>query len=268
MKHSGRIFLWSVAICVFVSQSIFAVTQEETLEKRIQIDNQKALQLKNINGNIEINSWDRPEIEILAFKKAHGSSERKVKRLLQEIEITIDRSGETIIVETLLPHQKEESRGFFSALFNIGDYGTAVRFELKVPSQFDLKIASTNGNLEISGCQGQHDFSTTNGNISAKALKGEVDCQSTNGRIEAELLEFNNGASIDCKTTNGSIYLTLPADVRADVNAKTTNGSIDLAYPEKVIHDQSRNSIKASINGGGPLIWLKTTNGNINIASL
>jgi len=67
------------------------------------------------------------------------------------------------------------------------------------------------------------------------------------------------------KSTNGSIKLYLPADANVDIKAKTTNGSIKCELPIEREDYSSSKKLSGSINNGGPLVYLKTTNGSIRI---
>ena len=66
-------------------------------------------------------------------------------------------------------------------------------------------------------------------------------------------------------STNGSINLYFPEDINADIKARTTNGSIncDLNITEQYSHSKKKMDIV--VNDGGTYIYVKTTNGSINI---
>jgi lia operon protein LiaG len=109
------------------------------------------------------------------------------------------------------------------------------------------------------------DLKTTNGKIVAKDIKGSTNCKTTNGSIKVYLEKIYPKEDMTFKSTNGSIKVYLPDDTNADVEAKTTNGSISCDLPVKGNHRESKRHFYGEINDGGPLIYLKTTNGSIRI---
>jgi hypothetical protein len=61
------------------------------------------------------------------------------------------------------------------------------------------------------------------------------------------------------------IQVTLPENVRADLEANTTNGSVTSELPLSLQGEISKRRMEGKINGGGPLLKLRTTNGGISI---
>ena len=70
------------------------------------------------------------------------------------------------------------------------------------------------------------------------------------------------------ETTNGGIHARLPRAFAARVDAANTNGSIETNLPILVTGSQSKHSLHGTINGGGPELRLRTTNGSIHINSI
>jgi DUF4097 and DUF4098 domain-containing protein YvlB len=111
---------------------------------------------------------------------------------------------------------------------------------------------------------GRLQLDTTNGRIEVARCSGSVAASTTNGGIEAELMTVAKGQELRFVTTNGRIEVALPGDLGADVDADTTNGAIRTDLPIATTH-LSRNSLRGTINGGGTVLRLRTTNGGIQI---
>lgn len=261
-----RSYLFILPFVFFAAQilTLQGATLEETFKKRINAEGKIQLILKNSNGNVTIESWDKNEVDIVAYKKVRSADYDKAEKLMAALEIDITERGDRIEVETIYPHHKKDS-GFFSWLFSMGGYNCSVEYEIKVPQKFDLDIYSTNGSIFASACQGKIQLSTTNGKIEAESIKGALNIESTNGSIKATLDEADPKEDMDFKTTNGSIRLWLPEKICVDIEAHTTNGSIHCDLPMDKKHRSSRRSLDAVINDGGALIFLQTTNGSIHI---
>ena len=69
------------------------------------------------------------------------------------------------------------------------------------------------------------------------------------------------------RTSGGGITVTLIPDIAINVDAETSGGrvSTDFAVASIIQGKVPRNRLKGSINGGGPLLKLHTSGGNIDL---
>jgi hypothetical protein len=114
------------------------------------------------------------------------------------------------------------------------------------------------------GTQGAVRAHTTNGAISLLQVAGGCNAHTTNGKITAEILSLDS-QGCELHTTNGAIHITLPENIRADLDASTTNGNVTSQLPLSVQGKISQRGMEGKINGGGPPLKLRTTNGGITI---
>jgi len=265
MKISLKEF--SVFLLTFgLIQMAYAETLEETFKKSISADDITLLSVYNKNGSIEIEGWNEDEIEVIAYKRVRASDGDRAREMMENLEIDINESGNRVEIETIYPRQGKKRGGFFSWLVHGGREGNAsVEYMIKVPNKMDLKLNSTNGGLLVNDCNGLIDLHTTNGKIVAEDIKGSLNCKTTNGSIKAYLHEVDPQEDMNFKSTNGSIKLYMPEDTNADLEARTTNGSINCDLPMHSKRSKSKRSLYGEINDGGPLIYMKTTNGSIRI---
>ena len=259
-----RLFVWIILIATSF-QLASAATLEETFKKRIDAKDITGVALSNINGTIQVSSWDQNAIEIIAYKKVRGTSERKARRLMEHFQIDITQEGAVLNVETNLPQSRNHSSGFFTWLFNGGGNSASVNYELRVPQKMNLELHSTNGAIIATDCSGAFDCTTTNGKIRLEDISGSARAKSTNGSLYISFRKFDSENEMRFRTTNGSIKLMLPYNTNADLEARTTNGSIKCELPLTERYAKSRKRLEGEINGGGTLITLRTTNGSIKI---
>ncbi len=145
------------------------------------------------------------------------------------------------------------------------DEGWSVSFEVFVPRTTNLSLTSVNGGISARNVDGDVQATTTNGGITMRELSGDVRGSSTNGGINVHLTgRIRDGAGVDLRTTNGGVQVTLPASYGANLQASTVNGGINSEIPLSVQGRIGR-SVNAEINGGGPTVRLRTTNGGIRI---
>ncbi len=235
--------------------SAAADAAEERFEKTFAFAPGQLLSLSNTNGDIFIEPWDRAELEVRARKrvKTRGGSAAEA---LEELRIDIDVEGGGIEIETVYPNWRR--------LFSWNDVSASVDYDIRLPRSADLDVRTVNGEIEITGMAGEIRLRSTNGGIAVFDSAGSVSASTTNGGIKVELDELS-GEGMEFETTNGAIRVDLPATARASVNARTTNGSIDTDFAVAVRGTVRRNRLEGDINGGGPRIDLRTTNGSIRL---
>lgn len=216
------------------------------------------LTLRNTNGDVFIEAWDRDELQVRAVKrvKTRGSS---AEEALEELRIEIDVDGNGVEIDTIYPSWKR--------LFGWSGVSASVEYDVKIPKRADLRIRTVNGEVEIAGVHGEIELSSTNGGLNVSESSGSVSASTTNGGIQVELSEVS-GSGMEFDTTNGGIRLHLPRSVQASISARTTNGSIETDFPISVSGTFRRNRLSGDINGGGPTIEMRTTNGSIRIRDL
>jgi DUF4097 and DUF4098 domain-containing protein YvlB len=266
----------------------------EEIEKSLSFEGVELVRLRNVNGGVRITSWEKPEVFVKATKKVRASSDEKAKEYAQEVKIRIEKVGDTI--EIITEHPKAHKPRFIG--------GVSVEYDVTMPKKANLDAKSTNGSMNVAGIVGETSAETTNGSVSIGDCEGKIILKTTNGRMDIEEVSGSVGAktsngkisaklamldgesgfettngSIDVRiqeghavpltanTTNGSITVELPSDFAADLEANTSNGHIRSDLPITVAGEISKTSLHGELNGGGPLMKLKTTNGNINIDS-
>jgi DUF4097 and DUF4098 domain-containing protein YvlB len=265
-SQSVQIILIIFFSLLVFQHSILASTVKDTFQKSIDFNEGGVLSLSNSNGNVEIISWDKNEVEIVAYKKVKAEDRETAEKLMERLEINIRESDDEIIVETYYP-KGSSGGGLFGWLFGKGGASFSVEYEIKVPKKIDLNIHTTNGGVRIEDIAGRLRLESTNGKINARDISGLTRCKTTNGPIQIEFDEVSEGDEMTFRTTNGSIKLYLPEDFGADdVELKTTNGHIDSDFPMSGSSNRkSKKRFRGSINEGDRELSCTTTNGSIHL---
>ena len=227
--------------------------------------------VSNRNGKIEVEKWDKNEVEVFAVI----GSDKSMKELTKvKIEVSVDENME--IATRYSGEDSKESKGEEND-FGVWDFikwvvkgkytghKIAVDYEIKVPDHvIVLEARTSNGKIDLNGTTGPSDLITTNGKIEVKNAEGDIEAYSTNGTIEIE----NVKGFVTAGTTNGKIRVksegikelittngSIEADIKKineDAEISTTIGSIKLAVP-------------SSLNA---VLELSTSNGGINLEDI
>ena len=122
------------------------------------------------------------------------------------------------------------------------------------------------GSIKIASCSGDADVQTSGGSIKLESVGGNVNARTSSGSIRAFL---TGQPQNDCnlRTSAGSITVTLMPDIAIDLDAETSAGSVSTDFTvASVIRGKVRkNRLNGSINGGGPLLKLRTSAGSIRL---
>ncbi len=267
-----RLFVSVGAAFLLLSSSASAdVTKEDTFEKTVDLAMTGAVEVETTNGSIEVKTWNQPSVQVVAYKKARANNSSQAERLLEEIEIRVQELGGKVRIESELPRS-----GWFD------DSSTSVAFEITIPADAELDARSQNGAIEVRdlggpakldtqngaisarGVQGALEMHSSNGAINARDVHGAIQAETTNGRINADIASTSLAEDVSLKTSNGSVELRIDPGVAASVYARTRNGSVSSDFKGGTM-DSRRRTLELDLNGGGPRIELKSSNGSIRL---
>ena len=132
----------------------------------------------------------------------------------------------------------------------------------------DVKAKTSGGSLQVVHVIGAVNGQTSGGSITLRGCKGGADLKTSGGSIHCELRKVSAASQsllLDLETMGGSINLSLIPDIDARVEAKVLGGSVTTELPVSVEADGTvkPDQLRGTINGGGPLLRLRSIGGNI-----
>ena len=131
-------------------------------------------------------------------------------------------------------------------------------------STVDVKTSS--GSIKIGDVAGDVQAQTSSGSIRLDGVGGNVNAKTSSGSIRVSLTGQPRNAC-NLHTSAGSITVTLRSDIAIDVDAQTSAGrvSTEFAVASVIRGKVPKNRLKGGINGGGPLLKLRTSAGSIRL---
>jgi len=142
----------------------------------------------------------------------------------------------------------------------------------------DVEATTSGGNIKVNGSAGSLKANTRGGNIHIRGARGAIEAVTSGGGIDAELVESGESVDTHCnlETRGGNITIRLPENLSATLDAEleirrkvSRDYQIYSDFPLKIDGAGSRLiTATGKINGGGDLIKLNTTNGDIRIRKL
>jgi DUF4097 and DUF4098 domain-containing protein YvlB len=215
------------------------------------------ISLENVNGNVEIRTWNKNEILIEGEKSAKTEEELKL------VDLTMDMSESAVDIKVKLP---KRPGGMFSGNGNIR---AAVKFTLTVPADAVLKnISTVNSSVVVDGVRGSVRLSTVNGGIRANSVGGEGHFRTVNGSIHVASAALGAGQKLFCESVNGGITVTLPKDSGFELHTSVVNGHVDCDFPIGLGKKAHGKSISGKVGDGRGSVEARTVNGGVNIESV
>ena len=128
---------------------------------------------------------------------------------------------------------------------------------------------TSGGGIKVEKCSGDVDVHTSGGSIKLGSTIGTVNARTSGGSIQA-LLTAQLHDECSLRTSGGNITVILIPDIAIDVDATTSGGSVstDFAVASTIQGKVPKNRLKGSINGGGPLMKLRTSGGGIRLQKI
>ena len=221
----------------------------------------KAIEIKNINGDVRAAATTGSEVEVTATKRGHRSDPDEVK-----IEVVKHDGGVTIcaVYPDGDPRHPNDCVPGAGGHMNAHDNDVKVQFTVHVPAGVDFVGRSVNGEVEADSLRGNAEAYTVNGGVQV-STSGYAEAATVNGSISASLGRVEWTGPLEFRTVNGGITVELPAKLNADVHAETLNGSIDTDFPLTVSGRFSPKRLTGTIGSGGRTLSLATVNGTIRL---
>ena len=261
------------------------VTLKERFDKTIPLRPGSQVRLTNINGGVTFEAWDRNEVRVEAEKQVKARDSGVARKVMGEIHIDVTPDSSGLRVDTRMPKRGEAGGGFWDALFG-DDVNYGVTYTVHVPRRTAVNVVNSNGGIELTGTQGDAHLRTSNGGLNLRNVEGDMElktsnggiaivrsagalsAKTTNGAIQAELTDVPSNADLSLESTNGGISIRLPRDSRFSLDAATSNGGVDSDFPIAGNPKTGRQRLEGDVNGGGPKLLIRTSNGGVHVRSL
>lgn len=224
------------------------------------------LNVDSRNGRVKITGYDGPTVKVKMVKYEKKVSESKSgqgMRLVSSGGFNFEATEYNNVV-------KLENEG----------WNDRVDFEIQVPKNFNIKAETyNNGNIEISGVNGEINIESYNGPITLNNISGSASASTYNGAIVAVFTKVTADAPMAFSTYNGNVDISVPDGTKFTAKMKTSReiytdfDSFSIKQTKPVTNKGNggrfnvkyENWVEGDLNGGGAEVMMKTTNGNIYI---
>jgi len=204
--------------------------------------------LENVNGSVQVDGWNRDEVEVRAIKVAPRGTQDT-----SQVKIEVESEPSQVVVHTRYP------KGEGAAV--------AVEYHVYVPSKVLLSnVETVNGSVLVKGIDGGGELHSVNGNVEVLKSAGRFSAKTTNGDVRMELSQLSEGAPMNVETVNGSVVLGLPSSARANLRILNLNGDFSSELPfTSTMTSSGARALRGRLGVGGGEISVRTINGTIRL---
>ncbi len=296
MTKSKRFIAFVIFPLLFLSLVIFGVTRSEMVISHTDHEGHNVnptghLTVDTELGTIHIETTDRNQVDITTSKKWKSKSGilkpklgKQAGELLEDFEITTEW-GDPVDNQSNVRIEGKFKRGREYWQEELKWF--KVEIQVTVPRQYNvtLKTASRGdihvgdligtvstealgGNLNLGEIQGEVWGKTgVSGNITLKGCQSSVTLTAAMGDIRAEMTTQSQHPWTLHASLGGVIDVTLDPHIAIDIDAQT-QGEILSDFSIQPQGDTKENRLKGTLNGGGPLLKLHASAGEIRLRQL
>lgn len=124
-----------------------------------------------------------------------------------------------------------------------------------------MRASADSGGIRIENAAGPVVVKVDSGGIVAKEIAGSVDAEADSGGIH---IVQTKAAPIHAKADSGGVSVTLAPSAGYDLNIESDSGNI--STPESAQNAEfSRHHREGKVRGGGPLVQVRVSSGNVTI---
>lgn len=129
----------------------------------------------------------------------------------------------------------------------------------------EARLDTSGGGIEVGRVAGPADLTSSGGSIRIDSVSERVRARTSGGSVRARIVGPLKG---DCSlsTSGGSVRVTVDRTAAFQLDASTSGGGVDADGLTMTLQGHhGRNELAGAVNGGGPLLKLRTSGGGIHV---
>ncbi len=263
MKQFAVSILISMAFSFTACGSTYYSSDDLQLikEKSFNISQGKNLVVELNSGDVKVTYWDKAEVSVKIF----GDDDA-----IDKMNFSVEGNDEEIRV---IGKKKSSSSSWFNSI--------DVEVEIKVPTEFNLEISTSGGDIKCGGIKGKAKLNTSGGDVWADKFSGDLSVTTSGGDIflfcrDAEINAVTSGGDIrleyegenkgiEISTSGGDIEVKLPKMFNADIDLSTSGGDVSCSLSMTNVKKSSDSRLVGDLNGGGEKLSAHTSGGDISV---
>jgi len=160
-------------VSLHASEPVFKKEFTREVHETFNVSPGVNLEVQNKYGNINIDTWNKNQIQIDVLIKVKSSNTEKAQKFLNEIQIDFDNSASRVSAHTIYP---DNNKSWWSNWFGNGknlDY--EVHYTISAPQDMSTSIVNKYGNITQASIDGDADVTNKYGDIFYKDIAGDLE---------------------------------------------------------------------------------------------
>jgi len=259
-----KTILWAAALCAVAAFPMLA----DQWSKTFNVGAAPELRIETSDANVTLRAANVSTIEAKVYTSGWRIGPG-------DVHVMEHQTGDRVEIEVKVP----------PVHFNLGNRW--VKIEVQVPRATRADVHTGDGNIRSDGLHGQTRLVTHDGNIDGEGFEGALEATSGDGNIRVRGkfsgLNLRSGdGNIDAEvaagshmatgwmvhTGDGGVTLRLPDGFAANLDAHTGDGRITVDLPMTTDGGIHEDSVSGKLNGGGPVLTVRTGDGSVHLTRL
>ena len=232
MTYNQRLLKFSIGISLlfwFLVQSVTALAFDKTadfqkkINKQFNISQNGQVELLNKFGNIQINSWDRNEVQIDITITVDAKNKKKADEIFNRIRIEFSNSRDHVSAKTIIDSQKSWWKNV-----SCGSEEFTINYEVKMPVDCKLDVHNKYGDLIIDRLDNECKVNVKYGNFTIDQINADMDIELGYGHGQ-----LRKTHDVDCNIKYSKLTILEMGDL--DIESKYSKSIIEKAEDVEVI---------------------------------
>ena len=259
-----KTIFWAAALCAVAAFPMLA----DQWSKTFNVGAAPELRIETSDANVTLRAANVSTIEAKVYTSGWRIGPG-------DVHVMEHQTGDRVEIEVKVP----------PVHFNLGNRW--VKIEVQVPKATRADVHTGDGNIRADGLHGQTRLVTHDVNIDGEGFEGALEATSGDGNIRVRGkfsgLNLRSGdGNIDAEvaagshmatgwmvhTGDGGVTLRLPDGFAANLDAHTGDGHITVDLPLTTDGGIHEDSVSGKLNGGGPVLTVRTGDGSVHLTRL
>ena len=256
-----------LCIALLVGFTLGSPAQESReVNKTVPLPKDGQVSIDTYKGSVNVDTWEKAEVSITARIVADGWG-RYDEEKVRDTEIRIDATSGSVSIETDYKNLHRRRNSFWD-IFD-GELGTTpfVHYTVKMPATAKLRIKDYKSEINVNNLRSDLVLDTYKGEVDVRSLNGGLNLETYKGECTIDFASLASESRFE--TYKGQIRITLPSKAGFKLDADVgRRGDFDSDF--EFVSSRSRRSrseywYSGDVNGGGPLLRLRTEKGSFRL---
>lgn len=263
--------LFFTAAFSFLVILVHAQTPDDfSFRNTYKISSPAEMSISTSDGFIRVNDHKSENIEVFFIvTKNNKIQDVDLDELEDHLDVDIISSNNRL--EIKIRHRESSWKINWRDRYNVS-------MQINAPSRTTCNLRTSDGNISLSGFQGEQVCKTSDGNIDVEHIVGNLSARTSDGNINAldiqgsaelstsdgKIIAANVDGDTRIVTSDGNIYLE---SINGDTDAKTSDGNIVFENMRgELIAQTSDGDIRGDLDQLTNKLYLKTSDGDISVS--